>query len=92
MELLLYQTKDHFLEFRHFFGEENKGDVTYSTWKYEIQCLVKEKIHPEETLSLAIRRSFRGEAADILRRLGTNASIGEVLNKFHSTYGQIDSV
>jgi hypothetical protein len=88
----LHGDKRSFPRISTFFGEENKGDVNYSTWKYEIQCLVEEKIYPEETLLLAIRRSVRGEAADILRRLGTKANISEVLHQFHCTYGQIDSI
>lgn len=74
-----------------FFGEEGKGDVSYRTWRYEIECLLEERIYSEDVLLLAIRRSARGEAADILRRLGTKASVGDILKKFESTYGQIDN-
>ena len=40
---------------------------------------------------MAIRRSAKGEAANILRRLGVKASINDVVKKFNSTFGDIDS-
>lgn len=40
---------------------------------------------------MAIRRSARGEAADILRRQGTKALVGDILKNCQSTYGQIDN-
>ena len=74
-----------------FFGEDGKGEVTYQTWKYEIECLKEEKKYPEDQILMAIRRAAKGEAANILRRLGVKASITEILKKFNSTFGDIDS-
>lgn len=74
-----------------FFGEEGKGEVTYQTYKYEIECLLQEKKYPEDQILLAIRRSAKGQAADILRRLGTKAWVEDILRKFDSSFGQIDS-
>ena len=74
-----------------FFGEDGKGEVTYQTWKYEIECLKQEKKYPEDQILLAIRRAAKGEAANILRRLGVKVSIDEILKKFNSTFGDIDS-
>ena len=50
----------------YFFGEDGKGEVTYQTWKYEIECLKQEKKYPEDQILLAIRRAAKGEAANIL--------------------------
>lgn len=74
-----------------FFGEDGKGEVTYQTWKYEIECLKQEKKYPEDQILMAIRRAAKGEAANILRRLGVKASVEEILRKFNSTFGDIDS-
>lgn len=74
-----------------FFGEDGKGEVTYQTWKYEIECLKQEKKYPEDQILMAIRRAAKGEAANILRRLGVKASIDEILKKFNCTFGDIDS-
>lgn len=89
--------KDSFIEKRQlprlsiFFGEEGKGEVGYQTWKYEIECLIQEGKYQEDQILMTIRRSAKGEAANILRRLGTKAHIGEILKKFNSTFGGIDS-
>lgn len=74
-----------------FFGEEGKGEVGFQTWKYEIECILQEHKYEEDQILMAIRRSAKGEAANILRRLGTKAHIKEVLSKFNSTFGDIDS-
>ena len=74
-----------------FYGDDRKGEDTYKTWRYEIQCLQAEKKYPEDQILMAIRRSAKGEAANILRRLGVKASILDILKKFNSTFGDIDS-
>ena len=74
-----------------FYGEEGKGEVRYQTWKYEIECLQQEKKYPEDQLLMAIRRSAKGEAANILRRLGVKASVHDIIKKFNSSFGDIDS-
>jgi hypothetical protein len=52
-----------------FWGEDNKGEVTYMTWHYQIQCLIEEGSYPADVLLLAIRTSAKGEAGEIMRRL-----------------------
>ena len=74
-----------------FYGEDGKGEVGFQTWKYEILCLQEEKKYPEDQILLAIRRSAKGEAANILRRLGVKASILEILKKFSSCFGDTES-
>lgn len=63
-------------------------DSTYDLWKYEVTCLMKEK-HPREDLLMAVRRSLKGEAANVLMRLGTVDKVDEILNKFDSIYGSV---
>ena len=41
--------------------------------------------------SQAIRRSLRGEAGNLARRLGICATIPEILDKFESVYGDVDT-
>ena len=63
-------------------------DSTYDLWKYEVTCLMHEG-HPKEALLMAVRRSLRGEAANVLMRLGTVEGIHEILEKFDSIYGSV---
>lgn len=81
----------HFAKISTFYGVAGKGEVGFYTWKYEVKCLLKEKVYREKQILQGIRRSCKGEAANILRRLGTGVSAEEILKKFESTYGHIDS-
>ena len=74
-----------------FYGDNVKGEATYAQWKYEVKCLLLEKTHKPEALAQAIRRSLRGEASNLVRRLGIGATIPDILEKFESVYGAVDS-
>lgn len=74
-----------------FYGDNIKGEATYAQWVYEVKCLLLEKTHKPEAISQAIRRSLRGEASNLARRLGISATIPEILNKFESVYGDVDT-
>lgn len=74
-----------------FYGDKIKGEASYDQWVYEVRCLLIEKTHKPEALSQAIRRSLRGEASNLVRRLGIGASIPEILAKFDSVYGAVDT-
>ena len=73
-----------------FFGDKVKGEASYAQWVYEVKCLLKEKTHKPEAIAQAVRRSLRGEASSIVRRLGIGATIEEILHKFDSVYGEVD--
>ena len=74
-----------------FYGDSSKGEASYAQWVYEIRCLTLEKVHRPEVIAQAIRNSLRGEASNLLRRLGYGASISDILEKFDSVYGEVDS-
>lgn len=74
-----------------FYGDNVKGEATYPQWVYEVKCLLAEKQHKPEILAQAIRKSLRGEASNLLRRLGIGATIPEILEKFESVYGSVDN-
>ena len=74
-----------------FYGDAGKGEVSYDTWRYEINCLISEKVYSNDTILLSIRKSVRGAAADVLRRLGVGVSIENILVQFDTVYGDIES-
>ena len=74
-----------------FYGDNIKGEATYAQWVYEVKCLLLEKTHKQEAISQAIRRPLRGEASNLARRLGICATIPEILDKFESVYGDVDT-
>ena len=75
-----------------FAGDETaKGGCRYDLWKYEVECLVKDGAHREEVIRQAIRRSLKGEAAHVLKRLGPQATVTQILQKFDGVYGVVEA-
>ena len=75
-----------------FYGEVNKGEINNLTWKYEVTCLLNMDSYSEHQMLQAIRRCCKGRAGDKLRNLGTRTSIREVLKKFDSEYGSVETL
>ena len=73
------------------FNGSHKGETTYELWRFEIQCLVMEKVYRHDQILQAMRRSAKGEAANIMMRLGTSSSIDDIIQKMNSIYDTIDS-
>ena len=74
-----------------FSGTDAKGDASYQVWKYEVTCLLKEKIYPDAHILQAIRRSLKGEARESLLSAGETASSEDVLKKMNGIYGTVAS-
>ena len=72
-----------------FFSGEKGKDTDFEQWKYEVECLQKQRL-PEDDLFEVIRRSVKGEAATIARNLGPQTSIHSLLSKFQSMYGGVE--
>jgi hypothetical protein len=70
-----------------FTGSGNKSESTYELWRYDIECLLRDKSIYKDTIHTAIRRSLRGQADAVVMRLGPEASIEELLHKLDSIYG-----
>lgn len=81
----------HFPKLSSFYGEENKGDSTWETFKFEIQALLADNVFSEEQILLGIRRSVKGNAGDVVRRLGTGVNVHQVIQKLESTFGNIET-
>ena len=80
-----------YIKLATFSGENLKGEVTYKLWRYDVNCLVQEKVEDRE-ICRAIRRSLKGLAADVLHNLGEKACTKEILEKFDETFGNVKSL
>lgn len=77
-----------------FYGDTEKlvkGECLYDQWRYEVRTMVMEKVHKPEVILQAIRKSVKGEASRVLMRLNPKAGIAEILAKFDSVYGVVES-
>ena len=77
------------LKFSFFSGDvTRKDEAYYDVWRYEVDCVVLDKSHREESVRRSIRRSLRGTAARALMRLGPEASLKDMLQKLDRMFGQ----
>lgn len=82
-----------YTKFSTFSGEDPKpkGEATYEEWSYEVNCIVKERVHPEFKIAQAIRKSLKGQAKRVLIPLGTIATVDEMLTKLETIFGNVAS-
>ena len=73
----------------NFSGDNIKGDVSYSVWKYEVDCLRRDPAQNSSLLLQSIRRSVRGTAADVLTYLGQSVTVDEILDKYDVVFGDV---
>lgn len=71
------------------FSGDGKHETTYDLWRYEVDCLIKEK-YAEGVIAQAIRRSLKGEAGSVLMRIGPDATICQILDKMESIFGTVE--
>ncbi|KAK3088231.1 hypothetical protein FSP39_016429 [Pinctada imbricata] len=79
----------HIPKISTFSGDTTKQDTSYDLWRYEVDCLVKEK-YSEAVIAQAIRRSLRGDAGKVAMRLGSDAKVNQILDKMESVYGTLE--
>ena len=63
-----------------------KSDASFELWVYEVQCL-QERQPNSSVIWEAVHRSLRDEPAHIAMRLGTKATLKQLLDKLQSVYG-----
>ena len=74
-----------------FSGENQKGDVSFEVWKYELLCIISDAIYPNALILQAIRRSLKGKAREILLTVDSTATPSDILSKLEGIYGIVSS-
>lgn len=65
-----------------------KGYASYDMWKFEVQGL--DAIYKESVIIQAVRRSLKGGAADVVRCLGYEADLSNIMDTLETRYGVIE--
>ena len=81
----------NFPKIQNFSGEQNKGEVSWPCFKFEVDSLLAEGLFSQEQILHGIRKAAKGNAAESLRRLGVGVNLQQVLIKLESVYGDIES-
>jgi hypothetical protein len=74
-----------------FYGDVGKGELNWNTLKYEVEATIKSNVFKAEQILLGVRRAVKGSAGDVIRRLGSDVTLDQVLEKLDNTYGSIES-
>lgn len=76
---------------RTFSGGDNKGEVAYDIWRYEVKMVLRDSGYTKEQKEFAIRRSLTGSAARMLIYQGLDKPLSEILETLDSVYGSVDN-
>ena len=72
-----------------FSGSGDK-DISYEAWRYEVCTLLKESSYAPQEVSIAVKKSLRGEAANVVCRLGFEVDLETMLEKMDGIYGLVE--
>lgn len=67
----------------------SKNESTFDVWKFQVERLVKSG-YSEAAIRNAIDRSLKGTAMRIVIRLGTDATVKQILDKLQKIFGPVD--
>lgn len=65
----------------------DKGECTFLQWKNEVAGLIKEE--SSSVVLQAMRRSLRGQAAEVLLHLGEDPTVKTLLGKLQAVFGEV---
>ena len=74
-----------------FSGENQKVDVSFEVWKYELLYCISDAIYPNALILQAVRRSLRGRVRETLLTVDSTATPSEILSKLDDIYGIVSS-
>ena len=82
-----------FPKFSPFSGDDPKPktEASFEEWKYEVECIRKEKEHSDVAITQAVRKSLRGQAKRVILPLGTSANIACLMERLENVFGNVAS-
>lgn len=81
----------YFLKFWIFLGNENKGEIIYDIWKYEVKMLMKDFGYIREQKDFVIRRFLIGFVIRMIMYQGLDKLLLDILEILDSVYGNIEN-
>ena len=80
-------------KFSPFSGDDPKPrtEASYEEWKYEVECIRKEKEHSSVAIVQSVRKSLRGRAKRVILTFGISAKIEDIMEKLENEFGNVAS-
>lgn len=73
------------------FSGEEKSEVNFDVWKYEVRCIIREGNYSDIILRQSIRGSLKGKARSLLLSLSDDATPSQIIDKLEGVYGNVFS-
>lgn len=73
------------------FSGEEKSEVSFEVWKYEVKCIIREGNYSDTILLQSIRGSLKGKARGLLLSVSEDATPLQVIDKLEGVYGNVFS-
>ena len=72
------------------FSGEEKSEVTFEVWKYEVTCIINDGSYPDTVVLQCIRNSLKGKTRALLLTL-PDATPKQLVDKLDGVYGNVYS-
>ena len=72
-----------------FSGNPTAKSESFELWKYEVECLVDSSQYNVQVIEESVRRSLKGEAARVVKRLGVGTRINVIIAKLNTLFGNV---
>ena len=73
-----------------FSGGNDAKDVSFETWLYEVETLLKDGTYSKKEVETAAKKSLRGSAASVARRMKPDASLDDLTYKLSCVFGIVE--
>lgn len=73
------------------FSGDQKGEITFDVWKYEVSCIIREGNFGNTVLVQAMRNALKGQARSLLLTMPKTATPQQILDKLEGVYGNVYS-
>ena len=81
-----------FPKFSFFFSGEDptpKNEVSFEEWKFEVNCIRKNKSYSDQVVAQAIMKSLRAPAKKALYNMGDSATLEDIMKTLDVQFGSV---
>ena len=74
-----------------FSGDESQDESSFDTFKFHVELYMNGSEFSPEVVKFAVLKALKGAAHDTARRLGTEATLEQILKSLECAYGSVES-
>lgn len=74
----------------NFSGKNDPKEISFETWRFEVSTCLREGTYSRKEIETAAKKSLRGGASEVVRRMGVDANLDSILSKLSCIYGVVE--